>query len=116
MDGLTIYAKYTKNVQEYVHRERSVAENYSIADARYNFPRLVREAENGKVVGLTRRGRLAAMLIGQRHYEQLASNYQGFAESYRSFALNMDLANLDIDPERLFSVSRKDLPERTIEL
>ena len=93
-----------------------MTENYSIADARHNFPTLVREAENGKVVGLTRRGRPVAMLIGQRHYEQLASNYQGFAESYRSFAVNVDLGKLDIDLDRLFTVSRKDLPEHTTEL
>lgn len=91
-------------------------ENYSIADARYNFPTLVREAENGKVVGLTRRGRLVAMLIGQHHYEQLAANYQGFAEAFRNFSVNFDLANLDIDPERLFSTSRRNLPDRTTEL
>ena len=93
-----------------------MTENYSIADARHNFPTLVRAAENGKVVGLTRRGRLVAMLIGQRHYEQLASNYQGFAESYRSFSVNVDLGKLDMDPDRLFTISRKDLPEHTTEL
>ena len=87
-----------------------MTEKYSIAEARHNFPTLVREAENGKVIGLTRRGSPVAMLIGKQHYEQLASNYQGFAESYRNFALNVDLANLDIEPNRLFSMSRKDLP------
>ncbi len=93
-----------------------MTEKYSIADARHNFPTLVREAENGNVIGLTRRGRLVAMLIGERHYEQLASNYQGFAESYRNFAVNVNLANLDIEPDRLFSLSRKEPPERMTEI
>ena len=93
-----------------------MTEKYSIADARHSFPTLVREAENGKVIGLTRRGSLVAMLIGERHYEQLASNYQGFAESYRNFAVNVNLANLDIEPDRLFSIARKDLPERMADI
>ena len=86
-------------------------EKYSIADARYNFPTLVRGAEMGNVVSLTRRGKEVAVLIGHRHYEQLASNYQGFSESYRNFAVNVDLENLDIKPERLFSISGRGLPE-----
>ena len=93
-----------------------MTERYSIADARRNFPKLVHEAEHGKVVGLTRRGELVAMLIGGRHYEQLSSNYRGFAETYRSFAINVDLENLDIEPDRLFSISRKDKHERKVDL
>ena len=88
-------------------------EKYSIADARHNFPTLVREAELGNVVSLTRRGKEVAVLIGQRHYEQLASNHQGFPECYRNFAVNVDLENLNIKPERLFSISGRGVPERT---
>ena len=89
-----------------------MSEKYSIADARHNFPKLVHEAEYGKVVELTRRGELVAMLIGRRHFEQLSSNYHGFTETYRNFAINVDLENLDIEPGRLFLVSRKDKQER----
>ena len=89
-----------------------MAERYSIADARYNFPKLVHVAEHGKIVELTRRGELVAMLIGRRHFEQLSSKYRGFAETYRSFAINVDLGNLDIEPDRLFPISRKDIQER----
>ena len=91
-----------------------MAERYSIADARYNFPKLVHEAEHGKIVELTRRGELVAMLIGRRHYEQLSSTFLGFAETYRSFAINVDLGNIDIEPDRLFSISRKDKQERKV--
>ena len=90
-----------------------MAERYSIADARYNFPKLIREAEHGKVVELTRRGELVAMIIGRRHFEQLSSNSQGFAETYRNFAANVGLANLNIEPDRLFPISRKHIQGRT---
>ena len=85
-----------------------MTERYSIADARYNFPRLVREAEYGKIVELTRRGEPVAVIIGRRHFEQLSLNYRGFTEVYRNFAINAGLANLNIEPDRLFSTSRKD--------
>lgn len=91
-----------------------MAEKYSIADARCNFPKLVREAEHGKIVELTRRGELVAMLIGRRHFEHLSSNYRGFAETYRNFALNVNLENLDIEPDRLFPVSRTHTQGRTV--
>ncbi len=91
-------------------------ERYSIADARYNFPNLVREAEHGKIVELTRRGELVAMIIGRRHFEQLSSYYGGFAETYRHFTINVDLANLNLNPERLFSLSRKQGQERKVDL
>ena len=93
-----------------------MSERYSIADARHNFPRLVREAEHGRIVGLTRRGELVAMLIGSRHYEQLASNFSGFEETYRRFSANVDLAQLGIEPHRLFSMPRTEIPERKIDL
>ena len=115
-DNLTINAEYINSVHINVHENAAMTEKYSIADARHNFPALVREAENGKVVGLTRRGKLVAMLIGERLYEQLATSYQGFAESYRNFAVNVNLSNLDIEPDRLFSLSRKEPPERMTEI
>ena len=93
-----------------------MTERYSIADARYNFPKLVHETEHGKVVELTRRGELVAMLVGRRHFEQLSSNYRGFTETYRNFAINIDMGNLDIDPGKLFSISRKDKQERKVNL
>ena len=101
-------------VHIHVHNGQVMTERYSIADARHNFPKLVHEAEHGKVVELTRRGELVAMLIGRRHFEQLSSNYRGFAETYRSFVINVDLENLDIEPDRLFSISRKDKQERKV--
>ena len=91
-----------------------MTERYSISAARSNFPRLVHEAEHGKTVGLTRRGELVAMLIGRRHFEQLSASHRGFAETYRNFTVNVDLTNLDIEPDRLFSISRKDIQGRKV--
>ncbi|MXY68731.1 MAG: type II toxin-antitoxin system Phd/YefM family antitoxin [Acidobacteriia bacterium] len=42
-----------------------------MAEARRNFPSLVREAENGRAVRITRRGKPVAVLIGGREFERL---------------------------------------------
>ena len=93
-----------------------MTERYSIAEARRNLPRLVHEAERGKAVELTRRVESVAMLISRRRFEQLASNHSGFAKAYRAFAESVDLAKLDIDPERLFSGGRADTQGRGVHL
>ena len=96
--------------------KETMTERYSIAKARRNLPRLVHEAERGKAVELTRRGESVAMIISRRRFEQLASNYSGFAEAYRTFAESVDLAKLDLDPDRLFSGIRTDTQGRAFKL
>lgn len=93
-----------------------MTERYSITEARRNLPRLVHEAEHGKAVELTRRGESVAMLISRRRFEQLASNYSGFADAYRTFTESVDLTELDLDPDQLFSGVRADTPGRDIKL
>ena len=80
---------------------------HSIADARRNLPTLVRDAENGKAVELTRRGELVAVLIGRREFERLTSGRRGFAEAYDGFAQSVGLAKLALDPDELFGVGRE---------
>ena len=48
---------------------------FSIAETRRNLPSLVREAENGRTVRLTRRGKPVALLIGQREFERLVPDF-----------------------------------------
>ena len=93
-----------------------MTERYSIAEARRNLPRLVREAERGKAVELTRRGESVAMLISRRRFEKLASHHSGFAEAYRTFAESVDLAKLDLDPDQLFSGAHADTQGRDVKL
>ena len=84
------------------HSGRGMTEKHSIADARRNLPKLIREAENGKTVELTRRGESVAVLIGHRLYERLAANRRGFVAAYGDFAETVDLSELDLDPDELF--------------
>jgi prevent-host-death family protein len=89
-----------------------VSEQHSIAEARANLPQLVREAESGKAVELTRRGEGVAVLIGRRQYDRLVSRSRGFSEAWDDFRRTAGLAGLDIDPDRVFAGIRDDVPGR----
>lgn len=93
-----------------------MAKQHSIAEARNSLPSLVRAAESGKAVELTRRGRPVAVLIGRRQYERLTMKYRGFSESYEEFTQEVDLEELAIDPDELFAGSRDDSHGREVDL
>jgi len=93
-----------------------VATQHSIAEARNSLPSLVRAAEAGKAVELTRRGEPVAVLIGRRQYERLTLQYRRFSEAYGDFRRQFDLEELDIDPDRLFAGARDDTHGREVDL
>lgn len=84
----------------------------SIAEARENLPRLVREAEAGKAVELTRRGESVAVLIGRRQYERLISRTRLFSEAWDAFSREFDLAELNIELDQVFADVRDKAPGR----
>jgi prevent-host-death family protein len=83
-----------------------MAKRHSIADARAHLPSLVREAESGGMVELTRRGNPVALLIGRRQYERLTSQHPGFSAAYDAFRREADLRGLAIDPDAVFGTVR----------
>ena len=91
-------------------------DRHSIADARRNLPSLVREAENGKAVELTRRGEPVAVLLGRPAFERLTSGRRGFGDAYREFAKSVDLAGLALDPHELFADVREATTGREVRL
>ena len=91
-----------------------MTEKHSIADARRNLPRLIREAENGKTVELTRRGEPVAVLVGHRQFKRFSGNRRGFAAAYREFLETVDLSELDLDPDELFEGVRDKSPGRPL--
>ena len=89
---------------------------HSIADARGNLPKLVREAESGTAVELTRRGEPVAVLIGRKEYERLISRSRLFSEAWDEFVLEVDLTKLEIDPDEVFGGARDAAPGREADL
>lgn len=93
-----------------------MSDRHSIAQARSNLPRLVREAEQGKAVELTRRGEPVAVLIGRREFERLTGRYRQFDETYRAFRETVGLEGLAIDPDAVFVRARDTSPGRDVGL
>lgn len=93
-----------------------MADILSIAEARRNLPSLIREAENGKPVTLTRHGTPVAVLVGRRHYEQLAAGRRSFADAYNHFSQVTRLEELNLDPDALFADTRDSLPGRDVRI
>ena len=83
-----------------------MSKKYSIAEARNNLAKIVREAETGQEVALTRRGKSVAVLVGRGDYERLVSGPKSFWGAYRAFRRAVDLADLAIDPEVIFGSAR----------
>lgn len=93
-----------------------MARRRSIAEARTHLPSLVREAESGEVVELTRRGEPVAVLIGWKPYARLTSKHRRFIEAYEKFARDFDLTALGIDPDDVFSGARDETRGREVRL
>jgi prevent-host-death family protein len=88
----------------------------SIADARSNLPQLVRQAEAGEPIELTRRGESVAVLIGRKEYERLAARSRRFSEAWKEFTRDVELSELAIDPDEIFSALRDSRPGREVGL
>lgn len=93
-----------------------MANKHSIAEARNNLPSLVRAAESGKAVELTRRGKPVAVLMGRRQFERLTRKHGGFSAAYKEFTRTHDLKELDIDPDELFADTRDPSHGRDVDL
>jgi prevent-host-death family protein len=93
-----------------------MARQNSIATARSHLPQLVREAEAGKTVELTRRGEAVAVLIGRRQYEQLKSRFRPFSEVWDEFTRKFPPGEIDIDPDEVFRDVRDKDPGRDFKL
>jgi prevent-host-death family protein len=93
-----------------------MSEQHSIADARSNLAELVRKAEAGEAVELTRRGKRVAVLIGLREYKQLTGRpRKTFAEAYAEWRSKVDWSQMG-DPDDVFADVRDRDPGRDVDL
>jgi len=84
-----------------------MSEKYSIAEARSNLAKLVRDAESGKTVELTRRGEPVAVVVGRKEYDRLTSKRGTFSKALAAFVSEVDLRKLAIDPGEVFGDVRE---------
>ena len=89
------------------HEGAQLTEQHSIADARRNLPSLVRDAENGETVEISRKGKPGAVLVSHREFERLSSGRRDFGDAYGEFANAVGLSELALDPDELFGDVRQ---------
>jgi prevent-host-death family protein len=70
---------------------------YSVSRARTNLPAIVDQAEAGKQIELTRRGRPVAVVVSLREFERLRGERPAFADAYRAFLARFPLAEVGLD-------------------
>jgi prevent-host-death family protein len=68
----------------------------SISNAREHLPTLVRDAERGHTVTLTRRGKPVAVLISTERYRTHTKSKVSFGKALLHFRAEFDLEELDI--------------------
>ena len=91
---------------------KSEPRRHSVADARRNLPALIRAAEDGRTVEISRRGVPVAVMVSSARFAQLGPRRPGFMEAYRTFLRKTDLAALALDPDEIFAGVRDSSPGR----
>ena len=87
---------------------------WSIAEARAQLPALIRSAEKGGVVELTRRGEAVAVLVGKSDFDRMSAPEGGFWEACETFRSGHDLAALALDPDEILAGARPQEPGRGV--
>jgi antitoxin Phd len=88
-----------------------MAASYSIAEARDRFARIVHDLERTRLVQVTRRGRLVAVLVSVREYERLRSGRASFWPACERFRASHDLRALGLEAD-VFAGVRDPSPGR----
>lgn len=89
--------------------------SYSVAEARQNFARLIRSAERGKAVEITRRGHPVAVLLSAAEYLALTDERPSFSEALHRLRADLHVEELGIGDEE-FGGLRGDSPGREVAL
>jgi prevent-host-death family protein len=78
----------------------TVAEKtYSVAEARQNLARLIRSAERGKAIEITRRGKPVAVLLSAAEYLALTGERPSFIEALHRLREHLEVEDLGISDE-----------------
>lgn len=91
-----------------------MAKHYSIAEARDQLPALVHEAERGKHIQLTRRGKAVALLISVADYNQLLARRVDVWDKLQDFRAKHRLTD-NSDISDVFENVRDGSPGRNFE-
>ncbi len=91
------------------------ATKVSVAEARQNFARLIRTAQQGRVIEITRRGEPVAVLLSTSEYLALSGERPSFVEALDRVRERLGVDELGIGDE-VFEGLRDDSPGREVSL
>jgi prevent-host-death family protein len=89
------------------------ATKVSVAEARQNFARLIRRAQQGKAIEITRRGESVAVLLSASEYLSLTGDRPSFVEAIDRIRKRLDVNELEIGDEE-FAELREKSPGREV--
>ena len=89
------------------------ATKVSVAEARQNFARLIRTAQRGKAIEITRRGEPVAVLLSASEYLALTGERPSFVEAVDRVRDRLGVDQLGIGDEE-FEGLRDDSPGREV--
>lgn len=93
----------------------SVFHSYSIAEARSHLPTILDQAEAGREIELTRRGRPVAVVVSCQAFERLRGRRPRFGDAYRAFLERHSLEAIGLD-DNLADFSREKTSGRPVAL
>lgn len=89
---------------------------YSIAQAKDKLTQIIRAAEAGDSVEITRRGEPVAVILSIAAYQKLQQPHPTLGEAVREFRQYIAAEGIEIDPDELFGDIRDRSPGREVDL
>lgn len=77
--------------------EAANSRQVSIATARNQLPALVKTAEAGRPVEITRRGKPVAVLVSSRDFARMSAGRESLWDAIQAFRAQHDLRQLDVE-------------------
>ncbi len=87
----------------------------SVAEARQHFARLIKRAQQGKAIEITRRGEPVAVLVSAAEYSAITGNRPSFTDTTRQLRKRLGVDALDIGDSD-FEALREESPGRDVSL
>ncbi len=91
------------------------ATKVSVAEARQHFARLIKRAQQGKTIEITRRGEPVAVLLSATKYSAITGEPSSFIDAMRQVRERLEVDELEIGDEE-FEGLREQSPGREISL
>lgn len=91
-----------------------MSQKYSIAEARSRLPAIIDQAEAGREVELTRRGRPVAVVVSCREFDRLRGKRRHFGDAYKRFLETFSLDEIGLEND--FAAARDRTAGRKVSL